>query len=824
MNPRGGGERALDPAALQELAAGVVHGVYRTVKACQFHADVTNDAVTSLTAAAAAAIAEYCAGAASETVALSFLGDAIFVNRQILKGSRDTHALAVELRDLLATCEVTELTLARTIDRAAISSLAKLLADVQRDRSLVPRVTSGELPGVTAGKARFAATGASREESPGQRAARTYATSVLTVQGVLADVRVGKFELPRRIKRVAQQVVARADEDARLLVALAATGGVSLDAATIAVGSAILAVAMTRQLTTDRAVLANAAMTALLYDAGRVVLGGGGSAGGVQRTLNDDELDRVPTRTVLALTALGRMHAPARARTALLYEVWSMRRAHRLGAVYKGRRPPTLLARIIGVARAFAELRAAGAGGGLSIDDALQVLGNRAVDGTERALVKLLIGALGIYPAGTMVTLNTGELAVVMGTPSMPLDYVRPPVKILYDAETVLLEEPIDVDLAAPDSGQPHRFILKSVDADDQQMKAMRSYVVAATAAKRRGALDPAEEQAQAPRSSRSLADTPGSRPQPHMTAQHPQQRPIAEATLQSAIGAADELAARVTRPPIVIDASMPTHRPPPRNVGASASGSASGSANANAITAPPPSPLMPSQGVTIVPAPARQEATHGEPTPLSAHRVSPAPAPAPAPAATAPVRRRDPRNDSAPPSSMMDEIHRPVRVARPARVPLVAPAPAPAPAAAVPEPMVERMPESATVRPPSSGAALIEEPPEAHTDSMRQVSWESLDSFIKPTTPLREQERVTSPPPPPSACSAKEVDAELLNPPSAPQSARDELLAAFLADAPIDGSIPPPAPATAPPPAAPTAPPKAAPRRAEKVTVKRDK
>jgi hypothetical protein len=779
MTQRGAGERAMDPAALQELAAGVVHGVYRTVKACQFHADVTNDAVTSLTAAAAAAIADYCAGAASETVALSFLGDAIFVNRQILKGSRDTHALAVELRDLLATCEVTELTLARTIDRAAISNLAKLLADVQRDRSLVPRVTGGELPGVTAGKARFAATGASREESPGQRAARTYATSVLTVQGVLADVRVGKFELPRRIKRLAQQVVARADEDARLLVALAATGGVSLDAATIAVGSAILAVAMTRQLTTDRAVLANAAMTALLYDAGRVVLGGG-SVGSVQRTLNDDELDRVPTRTVLALTALGRMHAPARARTALLYEVWSMRRAHRLGAVYKGRRPPTLLARIIGVARAFAELRAAGAGGGLSIDDALQVLGNRAADGTERALVKLLIGALGIYPAGTMVTLNTGELGVVMGTPSMPLDYVRPPVKILYDADTVLLEEPIDVDLAAPEPGHPHRFILKSVDADDQQMKAMRAYVIAATAAKRRGALDPDAVQAPAPGSSRSLADAPGPRPQQPMTAQIPQQRPVAEATLQSAIGDADELAARFTRPPIVSNESMPTHRPPK---------------NANAPTTPPPPSSA--QGVTIVPAPPRQEARHGEPTPLSAYRGAPVPPAAPAPAA--PVRRRDPRNDSAPPSSMMDEIHRPVRAARPARVPAVAPASAPPPV----------------------------EPLEGHTDSTRQVSWESLDSLIELTTPPpRAEERVTSPPPP-SARSAKEVDAELRDPQSPPQSARDELLAAFLADAPIDGSIPPPA-ATAPPPAAappapPTAPPTAAPKRVEKVTVKRD-
>ena len=173
----------------------------------------------------------------------------------------------------------------------------------------------------------------------------------------------------------------------------------------------------------------------------------------------------------------------------------------------------------------------------------------------------------------------------------------------------------------------------------------------------------------------------------------------------------------------------------------------------------------------------------------------------------------------------MMDEIHRPVRVARPARIPPLTPAPPPAPDPdpAMIEGLVEGAPEGATVRPPPSGAELIEEPPDAYTESTRQVSWESLDSLIKPGTAPRAEERVTSPPPP-SARSAKELDAELLGPPSAPQSARDELLAAFLADAPIDGSVPPPA-ATAPPPAAaPTAPPTAAAKRAEKVTVKRDK
>ena len=719
----GGDEPVKDSAALQELSAGVVHGIYRAVKACQFHTDVTNAAVTSLTASASNAISEYCARAGTETVALSFLGDAIFVNRQILKASRDTHALAQELRDLLETCAVTELSLSRTVDRASISAFAKLLADVQRDPTLVARIRAGNIAGVVAGRAKFAASGAAREESPGQRAARTYATSVLTVQAVLADVRQGKYELPRRIKRVAQQVVARADEDARLLVALAATGGVSLDAATIAVGSAILAVAMTRQLTTDRAVLANAAMTALLYDAGRVALGG--SADGVQRVLNEDELDRVPARTVVALTALGRMHAPARARTTLLYEVWSMRRAHRLGPIYKGRRPPTLLARIIGVARAFAELRGAGAGGGLSIDDALQMLQSRAADGTERALVKLLLGALGIYPAGTMVSLNTGELGVVMGTPAMPLDYVRPPVKILYDENANLLETPVDIDLAVAAPGQPMRFIWKSVDADEQQMKAMRAFVVAATAAKRRGALEPQEERA--PRSTRSHVDAAP-------RAADVTQRPIPEPTLQSAV----EAEPMVTRrpPAVVVDEPPASLRRPPV-----------------ILHSPPPS--------------SRGTAEH---TPRSAHHVAPvAPVardPSPPSRAELP-RRRDPRNDSAPPSSMQDEIHRPVRVLRPPLVapPVVAPSPAPEP---------QPNPDLVTVRPQPAAAGL----------SARLQQFEQIEDLqLEEIHDLEPMEQATDPNTRPTAPPPSSVDDA-----DDPLSARDAMLAAFLGD----GSDPP--------------------------------
>jgi hypothetical protein len=228
----------------------------------------------------------------------------------------------------------------------------------------------------------------------------------------------------------------------------------------------------------------------------------------------------------------------------------------------------------------------------------------------------------------------------------------------------------------------------------------------------------------------------------------------IAEATLQSAVGEADELAKRVTRPPLVIDESMPTHRPP------------------------------------------------------KIEEAKPA----------APPRRRDPRNDSAPPSSMMDELHRPVRVARPARVPPVAPVVAPA-VPVSPVPPASPLP---LVAAPVSSVSHASESEDPHTDSTRQVTWESLESLIKPGD--RVHERGTSPPPP-SVRSPKELDAEA----AAPQSSRDELLAAFLADAPIDGSIPPPVasppelePEPEPEPDVEAVPAKGG-KRAEKVTVKRD-
>jgi hypothetical protein len=693
---RGGEDAPKDVTALRDAQAAVVHGIYRLVKARLFHTD-SNDAVTSLTTAAATAVRDFCRLAAAEQVLVTFLGDAVFVNGQILKASRDTHALAAALGELLAPAEVTELTLARTITLDAVAAFAKLVADVHRSPALAPQLRENGIVGVKCGKASFGGAGAQQDQSPSARAARTYAASMLTVQRYFAELREGKHELPRRIKRVAQKLVAHADEDTRLLVALAASSGATADPAAIAVSSSILAVAMARQLTTDRAALTNVAMATLLLDSGRIVAAGAGVQGPL-RNLNDDQLDRVPARSVVTLTAVGRLHGPARARTALVYEVWSMRRAHRLGQPYGGRRAPTLLARIIATARAFSEIRAAGAEASLGIDDAIQVLSNRAQDGTERALVKLLVGALGLYPAGTMVELNTGELGVVMATPDHPVDYVRPQVKILYDAKASLLESPIDLDLAAPRAPNvPLRFIRKNVDADEQQAKAMRAFVVAAQAAKRRAQLEPEKPTAPPPDVARAVS------PKPPPAARQAPYEP-------TKVSQPSMAAQRPGRPAPIVEEVLIRRAPEPEPEHVSAM---------DRPTAPAPRPNEPVLAETVPPAP---------PPPSSVKR------PPPAHLAAAAIRKPRPiisRTDSLPPSAQEEVAFR-------------------APIART---------DDADASPP---------PP----DATRQVAWTEYAGVVASQNPD------VVPTVPPSSTEEEEAP---------PSSKHDDLLAAFLADAPLD-------------------------------------
>ncbi|WP_437657413.1 hypothetical protein [Sorangium sp. So ce1182] len=477
----------------RRAALGLVQMIYRLAKACLLHSD-SNQAVLSLVPSAIESVVQFCELSGSEAATLVFAGNTLFLNGQMLRASRETYEVALELGSFFEACDVSELVLDKTVRRAELAAFARLLADAQRDRSIAARLLQSNLRGVRVRKLTNPFPGGSIEGDGTRigRISRTYAAAILVMRSFYAALRSSEAALPQRVKRVAQKLVAAAEEDARLLLSVAAGKVADPDEAGLSVSTAIVALGIARQLTSDRRMLGSLVTAALLYDVSRLRLTGAlaGSDEGeepagrslLERSLSDDEKERLPASAAVMLTALGKLHAPSITRTVIAYEALGLRPGGRQGPLYGGRRSPTVLARILAAARQFTELRASpfpaldgGPGGASSLDAVLQRMVAGAESATDRAIGKLLIGALGIIPTGTFVQLSTGELGVVLSTPPSPAHFAQPPVRILFDEQGHLLGAPFDVDLAQRAPGAEPCFIVRPVEVEPHHERAIRA-------------------------------------------------------------------------------------------------------------------------------------------------------------------------------------------------------------------------------------------------------------------------------------------------------------------------------------------------------------
>lgn len=134
----------------------------------------------------------------------------------------------------------------------------------------------------------------------------------------------------------------------------------------------------------------------------------------------------------------------------------------------KRERQPTLFSRIVAVADAF--------DAGTSVrsyqyepwppDAVLQEMRDNPKRGFDKLLVKVLITATGVYPVGTLVILDTHELAVVSHVNPDPELLHRPKVRVISDSVGLPLAETKTIDLAEPDpaTGKPKHQIIKTTD------------------------------------------------------------------------------------------------------------------------------------------------------------------------------------------------------------------------------------------------------------------------------------------------------------------------------------------------------------------------
>jgi hypothetical protein len=439
----------------RELGGPLVLHLFRLIKLVQMHS-LENQAVRNQLNETAAAFHEYRLKS-GEAVSLFFARGVVFFGGEPLKAPRSAYEAALELGAMMKRCGGSDLTFSPDI---GVEELRTFVVAVTRTlRESMTRFSDFDVPKVRLREVSAAAQlrGLEVEQlDEEQRIVRTYASAVVVMRRLMEDLLRGEAEMPRRIKRVAQALVDLSAGNTPAFLGVTAVRNANHDDAGRAVNTAILAVAMARKLTDDRATLTRIGMAALLLDAGypralRALRGGDNDPAALPTMLPDSAERGLPAGAAAVLTSLGRINEPTVIRSVIAYEALWSRRTPLLGALYRGLRPPTLHARVVAVARAYNDLLTPEPGAPprppaealLRLEEELGASKDRA----DKTVLRLLMATVGLLPPGTLVQLASGASAVVL-----PGDTAQLRLRVLVEADGALPDAPRELTAGEEDA------------------------------------------------------------------------------------------------------------------------------------------------------------------------------------------------------------------------------------------------------------------------------------------------------------------------------------------------------------------------------------
>ena len=299
-------------------------------------------------------------------------------------------------------------------------------------------------------------------------AKRTYAQSVKVAQEVMGDMRIGKAVNVRKVKRAVQGIVDQVLSNESSMVTMTTLRDFDEYTFTHSVNVSIFSVIIGQRLGLDRLQLYELGLGALFHDIGKQRL----DADVINKpgSLTDEEWAHLKEHPTEGLLVLFQMHGF----TDVPYRQMLMAYEHHMKTDLTGyppntrERQPTLFSRIVSVADAF--------DAGTSVrsyqyepwppDTVLQEMRDNPERGFDKLVVKVLITATGVYPVGTLVILDSHELAIVSQVNHDPDLLHRPRVRVISDPVGLPLTEPKTVDLAEndPSTGAPIHQIIKTTD------------------------------------------------------------------------------------------------------------------------------------------------------------------------------------------------------------------------------------------------------------------------------------------------------------------------------------------------------------------------
>jgi HD-GYP domain-containing protein (c-di-GMP phosphodiesterase class II) len=397
-------------------------------------------------------------------------GEFIFVNSTRLRLDLDNYASFSHLLSVLRKCGVGTVGVAASVtSRDWLVLLSQLMSLSAGDDVTVHDV---EEKLEAAGVLSFALgpPPATDDDSDFMRRAkeaakRTYSHSVAVTREVMGSVRMGHAPNLKKIKRVVQTIVDQILNEETSLVGLTTIRDYDEYTFTHSVNVCIFSVALGRRLGLTKLQLFDLGLAALFHDIGksRVPLG----VLNKSENLTDEDwrwLAAHPWLGVLALFQIrGLQDMPYRAMV-VAYE-------HHMKTDLTGYpravrpRQQSIFSKIVSVADGFDAATSRRAYQTVPMSPAAVLAGMRDNPrrGFDQVIVKGFINLVGIYPVGTLVVLDTFELAIVHSVNPNPQAISRPVVRIVSDDRGNILYPGEMVDLTEQtSSGVFRRTIIKT--------------------------------------------------------------------------------------------------------------------------------------------------------------------------------------------------------------------------------------------------------------------------------------------------------------------------------------------------------------------------
>lgn len=310
-------------------------------------------------------------------------------------------------------------------------------------------------------------------------AKNAYAKAASEVQDLMQNVKEGRPPTFKQAKRAIQNIVDLMMYDESILLGLTTLRCHDEYTHNHSVNVALLSIALANRAGYPKTALADLGLAALFHDMGKAAIPLEVLNKPSEFTEDDWEMmRRHPTEGVINITRLrGIMNIPGRMAAAVF--------EHHMNYNFSGYPKlsvswtQSLTGRILTIADCYDAMTSARVyrREPMAPDKVLKIMFAKSGQSFDPVLLKLFVNCVGIIPIGSLVLLDSNELAVVLKPNKNPEGAQRPWVKLVSDADGNPIDGP-EIDLSETDQdGNYKRHIVKLVDHAEYKFDTSRYFV-----------------------------------------------------------------------------------------------------------------------------------------------------------------------------------------------------------------------------------------------------------------------------------------------------------------------------------------------------------